>query len=181
MSIYTNLVKKPAPAYINTGLSAMKTSKLIALFGQPRKSYSQTCMPITNTKLKRRIVTASVGPFRVTGMDIAVESLKGVFADIIRAGKADLYGQIGTAGMLCVRFVRGSDSTLSNHSFGLAVDLTIGGILDRRGDNKVQQGLLDLYPYFHRHGWYWGAEYSTEDGMHWELSWEKFLELNAGR
>ncbi|NPT47993.1 hypothetical protein GNZ12_43250 [Paraburkholderia sp. 1N] len=46
-----------------------------------------------------------------------------------------------------VRF-RGSTSTTknSNHSWGTAVDLTIAGVLDTRGDNKVQVGLTLLCP-----------------------------------
>ncbi|HEY3378546.1 MAG TPA: M15 family metallopeptidase [Armatimonadota bacterium] len=179
MSNYLKLVPKPSPASINSGLSALNTSQLIARLGHPRaaRDYTQSCQPVANQALKRHIITANVGPFRVTGYDLAVQQLTLVFNDVRLADPA-LYALLGSAGMLCCRLVRGSRSVLSNHAFGLAVDLTLGGVLDTRGDNLVQQGLLDLYPHFHRHGFYWGAEYPTEDAMHFELSQEKFQELS---
>ena len=180
MSKWTELVAKPSADSINSGLSALKTARLYGILGAPRTHLTADCQPVTNAKLSARIVTASVGPFKVTGLDIAVESLKAVTADIQRE-KHELYFLLGSAGMLCCRLVRGSEDTPSNHSFGTAVDLTVGGMLDARGDDKVQRGLLEVYPIFHRHGWYWGAEYPTEDAMHFELAWETFQELNRGR
>ena len=49
--------------------------------------------------------------------------------------------------------------------------------LDPRGDDKVQRGLLAIYRYFHKHGWFWGAEFRVEDAMHFELSQEKIIEF----
>jgi hypothetical protein len=178
MSNYLIRIPKPSPAAINSGLSALKTGQLIARLGHPRaaRDYSTACQAVTNAALQRRIRTASVGPFRVTGFDLALQQLR-LVCDDARLADPQLYALLGSAGMLCCRLVRGSRSVLSNHAFGLAVDLTLGGVLDTRGDNLVQQGLLDLYPHFHRHGFYWGAEYPTEDAMHFELSWEKFQAL----
>jgi hypothetical protein len=72
--------------------------------------------------------------------------------------------------MLCARLVRGSHDSISNHSWGTAIDLRLNGILDRRGDNRVQQGLVDIAPIFNQHGWFWGAGFGTEDAMHFEIS-----------
>jgi hypothetical protein len=88
----------------------------------------------------------------------------------IKAEQPDVHAALGTAGMLCCRLVRGSTSSVSNHSWGTAVDLKIGGVLDPRGDNKVQFGLTLIAPIFNRHKWYWGAGFPTEDGMHFEIS-----------
>ena len=77
---------------------------------------------------------------------------------------------LGTAGMLCCRLVRGSATAISNHSWGTAIDLTLDGVLDVYGDDKVQYGLTLIAPIFNRHGWYWGAAFRTEDGMHFEGS-----------
>ena len=114
-------------------------------------------------------MTASVGPFRVTGLDIAVQSLARVM-DSVRRHDPEVYAQLGTAGMLCCRFVRGSKTVLSNHSWGTAVDLTFGGEVDPRGDGKCQLGLLRVYRFFHQEGWYWGAGFPREDAMHFELA-----------
>ncbi len=53
-------------------------------------------------------------------------------------------------------------------SWGTAVDLTLNGVLDARGDDQVFYGLTLIAPIFQRHGWFWGAGFRTEDGMHFE-------------
>lgn len=175
---YLARVPRPKAAAINTGLSSLKASTLRGLLGNPREDYTAQCQPVTNRDMKRRLVTAQVGPFRVTGLDIAVLSLSQVLQAIRRA-EPTLYTVLSTAGMLCPRLVRGSDSVISNHAWGTAVDLKINGRLDLRGDNLVYEGLLRCYPHFHAAGWYWGAEFNTEDAMHFELAEETFRRLNV--
>lgn len=175
----TRLVPRPAASDINGGLSPLKPATVIGHLGAPRTTYSQDCRPVTNPTWKRRIVTADVGPFNVTGLDVAVRSLAAVMARV-KGADPTLYAALETAGMLCCRLVRGAKHTLSNHSFGCAVDITVGGRLDQRGDGLVQAGLLRLYAHFHAEGWYWGAEYPTEDGMHYELANETFVRLMKG-
>ena len=154
---YNKLVPKPNPADINSGLHAMSMAEALKHFGAPRKTYSANCQPITNRALASRMVTKDVGPFRVTCLDVVANDLIAIFADI-KAENPELYKALGSAGMLCCRLVRGSKTTLSNHSYGLPIDLKINGVLDVRGDDKVQAGLLALYPFFHKHKWYWGAD-----------------------
>jgi hypothetical protein len=86
----------------------------------------------------------------------------------IRVQQPDVYRILGTMGMLSCRYRRGSSSSISNHAWGTAVDLTLNKILDPWGDNKVQYGLTMIAPIFNRHGWYWGASFAKEDGMHFE-------------
>jgi Putative peptidoglycan binding domain/D-alanyl-D-alanine carboxypeptidase len=81
--------------------------------------------------------------------------------------------------MLCARFVRGSTSALSNHSWGTAIDLTLDGHLDQRGDARVQVGLARIAPIFNRHGWFWGAGFRIEDAMHFEASDELIRKWHA--
>lgn len=169
---YTSLVPKPTPDSINSGLHPLSVKELERHLGKPRSTYTDECQPITNKVILKRIKNIDVGPFYVTGMDIALEDLILIFADV-KEHEPKLYKLLGTAGMLCARLVRGSKSTLSNHSYGLAIDIKISGKLDVTGDNKVQRGLLILYKFFNKHGWYWGAEYPTEDGMHFEMSLER--------
>jgi len=52
-------------------------------------------------------------------------------------------------------------------------------VLDSLGDGMVQKGLLRLYAITKHHGWYWGAGFKREDGMHFELSARKLNELLA--
>lgn len=174
---YTRLVPKPSPSSINSGLSNLKASTCRRVFGDPTKEKAgTTCAPVSklNQRLRAKIVTEDVGPFKVTGHKAAVDSLRRVFLHV-KAADPELYESLGSAGMLCARLVRGSKTTWSNHSWGMAVDLTIDGKLDARGDDMVQHGLLTLYKFFHREGWFWGAEFNTEDAMHFEVAEETFL------
>lgn len=165
----SQLTAAPPRSAINTGLLPCRPSTLRSLLGEPRKGYGQDCRPPTHPGLKAQIVTASVGPFRVTGHRAAVASLARVM-DRIRTEEPEAYRQIGTAGMLCCRLVRGSTRSISNHSWGTAVDLKFNGRLDAMGDGKVQVGLLRVYRFFHAEGWYWGAGFRREDAMHFELA-----------
>lgn len=157
------------PVGLNAGLQGTGNAYMLALLGNPRSSYGADCRAVTNPKLLKLLVTDSIGPFRVTGIRPAVESLKQVFAEIKVARPAE-YAALGSAGMLCARLVRGSKSSISNHSWGTAIDFTLNKVLDQRGDNMVQYGLTTIAPIFNKHGWYWGAMFSTEDGMHFECS-----------
>jgi hypothetical protein len=122
---------------------------------------------VTNTTLAARIVTSNVGPFRVTGLDSAVTSLSTIMGSIASDQRL-VYRVLGTAGMHCARYVRGSTTNISNHSWGTAIDLTIDGILDPRGDNQVQFGLHLISGIFNANGWFWGAGFTTEDAQHFE-------------
>jgi len=117
------------------------------------------------------------GPFRVSGFDLAVDLLAKIMDDV-KSEQPAVFDALGTAGMMCCRFVRGSNSSISNHSWGTAVDLNLDGRLDLRGNNKAQKGLTLIAPIFHRHGWFWGAGFPTEDSMHFEVSRQKMMEWN---
>jgi len=90
----------------------------------------------------------------------------------------ELYGILASSGMLCARFtkIRQPDGSMkigpgvSNHSWGAALDINLGGKLDPQGNNKTQRGLLILSTYFNAAGWYWGAAFPVEDAMHFEAS-----------
>jgi peptidoglycan hydrolase-like protein with peptidoglycan-binding domain len=165
----TRPVPRPDPGSINIGLKSVGNQFMLQKFGQPLVggTYTSQCQIPTNPRLRRNIVLDSVGPFRVTGLVPAVLSLKAVMADI-QAEQPATYQVLGTAGMLCCRLVRGSATAISNHSWGTAIDLTLDGVLDAYGDDKVQYGLTLIAPIFNRHGWFWGAAFRKEDGMHFE-------------
>ncbi|HVZ37470.1 MAG TPA: M15 family metallopeptidase, partial [Polyangiaceae bacterium] len=166
-SILVEPIPKARISGYNVGLSSASNATMQAQFGAPRTSYSQRCQPVTNSALASRIVTQSVGPFRVTGLDSAVSSLATIMTAIAFAQRL-VYRVLGTAGMHCARYVRGSTSNISNHSWGTAIDLTIDGSLDPRGDGQVQFGLHLIAGIFNANGWFWGAGFTTEDGQHFE-------------
>jgi len=175
----TTLVPKPDRASINKGLLPVSSEFMLAQLGKPRESFTADCAPLTDARLKRATLTAVVGPMKVTGLRPAIESLQRVLAQIQRE-QPQVYDVLGTAGMLCCRWVRGSTTAISNHSWGTAIDLTLNKVLDKRGDNRVQLGLTLIAPIFNAHGWYWGAAFRTEDAMHFEASQRLISEWAGG-
>ncbi len=171
---YTDLLSVPTNA--NRGIKSLSNNLMISLLGNPRSHYSTACSPDGPTgKLKNRIGWGkSVGPFKVSGFDLAVDSLREVFSEASSL-YPELVAGLKSSGMLCCRYVRGSRSAISNHSWGCAIDLRVDGILDNPYNKKVQYGLTLLAPIFNKHGWFWGATFRREDGMHFEVSKEKIL------
>lgn len=164
---FTDLVK--VPTNINEGLSPVSNKYMLYKFGDPRDSYNQNCQPITNKKISLHIIPKNVGPFKIIGYDKAVQSLEEILLEI-KNSYPEIYAILGTEGMLCCRLVRGSVKSISNHSWGMAIDLTLNKQLDERGDGKSQYGLTLISPIFNKHKWYWGAGFNTEDCMHFECS-----------
>lgn len=169
MSHLDDLIPRPHPDSTNKDLTYCRTSTILEILGKPRRTLTRDCAPITNPTIRALMVTESVGPFRVTGLRPAVESLRRVMA-AVKAAKPDVYREVRTAGMTCCRAVRGSSTRFSNHSWGTAIDLYFGDVIDLMGDGKTQKGLLALYPHFHAEGWYWGSEFTREDSMHQEVA-----------
>lgn len=160
----------PIPSGINANLTSGDQATMLAILGNPGTP-DPNCGAVAPA-LQKLMKTASVGPFNVTGLSPAVDALARVFA-AVQSAKPDLYAVLGTAGMLCVRYVRGSTTNFSNHSWGTAIDMTIGGVLTPRGSTTVTQGLVDLAPFMAAERFFWGAGFSpTPDGMHFEASHE---------
>lgn len=163
---------------VNKGLSVATPSFLEQTLGRPRANLSDRCEAMTNEKLSSMLVLDEVGPIRVQMLQPAVDSLKRVFANV-KETDPDLYERINTAGSLCVRQIRGTVGRTSTHSFGLSVDLNIDGQLDTLGDGKTQLGLTILKDFFRTEGWVWGAGFTREDSMHFEVSREMIEQWRA--
>lgn len=172
----SQIVDHPGRENINSGLSPSDRRLLTALYGSPRADYTDSCQPPTSDRLRDHVATASVGPFRVTGIDVAIASLRRVFKEV-EEHDPELVAVLGTAGMLCCRLVRGAHQTPSIHSWGAAIDVTIAGQLQPLGSDGVQAGMLRLYKFMRAEGWFWGAGFSRNDPMHWELSPEALNRL----
>ncbi|MCX7888233.1 MAG: M15 family metallopeptidase [Rhodobacteraceae bacterium] len=162
---------KLAKTRFNKGITQPRNSTMKEILGEPRDSYSTACQQVTNERLKGQMETRTVGPITVTMLKPALDSLERVLARL-KAEEPDIYKAIGTAGAFCARFIRGSTTAVSNHSWGTAIDLTLAGELDPFADGGTQAGLVVLADYFNKEGWYWGAAYNREDSMHFEVGEE---------
>jgi hypothetical protein len=168
---YAQLVLIAERRSLNKGLSVVTPAFLENLLGRPRDTVGDECQDMTNPTLRDLLALEEVGPIKVRMLRPAVESLRTVFENV-RAADQDLYDRINTSGSLCVRRIRGSANSLSSHAFGLALDLNIDGHLDDLADGKTQLGLTILADFFQAEGWIWGAAFSREDSMHFEVSQE---------
>jgi hypothetical protein len=166
---YTILQPKPSKASINQGLTSPSPTYMKSELDVPVQ-LSDDCPRTRSADLKKLIVTDSVGLFRVTGLKPEVAAIQSIF-EKVKQENPDLYQQLGTGRMICVRKVReGSD--FSNHAWGTAIDIKINGKLDSRGDNQTQAGLSELYHYFYAEKFYLGGAFPTEDSMRFEASQE---------
>ncbi len=91
--------------------------------------------------------------------------LRAALTEIQRQGLAAEIHPDEYAGCYNPRFIAGS-TTLSNHAFGLALDLNVPG--NRRGTvGEIDRGIVAI---FERWGFGWGGRWSWTDPMHFELN-----------
>lgn len=156
----------------NIGLSPASESTMLHVLGVPGR-LTRDCSDPTNPFKRRVKFGVNVGPFRVSGLDVAVASLKLVF-DEARATIPEVVAAAKTVGMLCVRARRTNPNSFSNHSWGAAIDVFFGARTIPQGTPKTHRGVLQLAPFFNRHGWYWGAGFrgASVDSMHFEWAEE---------
>jgi D-alanyl-D-alanine carboxypeptidase len=165
----------PPKDTINIGLSSATERIMLRKFGKPG-ALTKNCSRPTG-KVKQRLKSnVDVGPFKVTGLDFAVESLLQIFSEV-EAQLPAVFRDVKTAGMLCVRHRRTNPARFSNHSWGAAIDIFFGARVVPQGTALTHRGVLQLAPFFNRHGWYWGAEFSGDsvDAMHFEMAAETVL------
>lgn len=167
-----------AKARFNKGVTQPGNRVMLEVMGHPRKSYGVDCQGVTNPKIKALMETRSIGPIRVTMVKPALDSLERIYARL-QKDEPDLAAKLGTAGALCVRLIRGSRRSVSNHSWGTAIDVKIEGQLDPFADGSTQFGLLLLAELFNEEGWFWGATYNREDSMHFEVGVETLRKWKA--
>jgi D-alanyl-D-alanine carboxypeptidase len=161
----------PPSSSFNINLSSADEATMLRLLGVPGRK-SDNCSPVTGT-FKARIVTKDVGPFRVTGLDAAVDLLKAAFDEAAQQ-IPDVVAAVKTAGMLCVRHKRNNPNSFSNHSWGTAIDIFFGTDVVPQGVKKTHRGCLLLVPFFNGQGLFWGGGFtgSSVDSMHFEVSKE---------
>ncbi len=174
-----DLIPIPAKEVMNKGLSAASETTMLEIFGKPGELTSD-CSGHNSTFLKKLVFGMDVGPFKVSGLSYAVESLKQVF-DQVKSELPDVYSAVKTEGLLCIRSRRHNPSKYSNHSWGSAIDIYFGSGVVAQGVHQTHRGVYLLYPYFNTHGWYWGAKFSGDsvDSMHFELAEETIRKMQT--
>jgi len=171
MTSFSDHVPLPPRDTINQGLTPCLQATMLTKFGPPG-ALTRDCSDPTGTFVTRVRNRMDVGPFKITGLDYAVESLLQLFTEV-RGDNSQLFQQVRNEGMLCVRARRHNPAVYSNHSWGTAIDIYFGASNNiDQGTHLAMRGVLMLVPYFNRHGWYWGGGFPGDsvDSMHFELS-----------
>ena len=115
-------------------------------------------------------LVAIKGSDRVQFNKLAADKLKKLWSDWEEAGLLHLILTWG--GSYVPRFVRGSRTTLSNHSFGTAFDInvpwnqlgSVPALVGQKGSVR------ELVPIANQNGFYWGGHFSRKDGMHFSIA-----------
>ena len=101
----------------------------------------------------------------VTCNTLIFPQLKAALQEVVERGLADEIHPDEYAGCYYPRFIAGS-STLSNHAFGLALDLNVPG--NGRGTvGEMDRGVVDV---FKKWGFAWGGDWAYTDPMHFEMA-----------
>ena len=177
----SDIVPIPPTETFNHGLHSASESTMIKLLGIPGRK-TDKCSDPTGDFARHVVHSVDVGPFRVNGLNVAVESLKQVFAEL-KAKAPQVFDEVSTEflGMLCVRHIGKRPDVFSNHSWGTAIDLKFGPKEVDRGERVTQRGFLSLFPIFNKFGWFWGAGFSrTADSMHFEVAEETIARMIVG-
>lgn len=115
--------------------------------------------------VRQHIVTAQVPILgTVTCNKFMIPQLRAALAEVVQSKLADKINPREYAGCYYPRFIAGS-SSLSNHSFGLALDFNVPG--NQRG--TVGQMDRNVVAIFKRWGFGWGGDWAYTDPMHFEV------------
>ena len=101
----------------------------------------------------------------VTCNNAIFPQLRAALEEIVLAGLADEINPDEYAGCYYPRFIAGS-TTLSNHSFGTALDLNVPGNL-RGTVGEMDRVVVSI---FKKWGFAWGGDWSYTDPMHFEMA-----------
>ncbi len=101
----------------------------------------------------------------VTCNEAIFPQLKAALGEIVSRGLADEIHPNEYQGCYYPRFIAGS-TQLSNHAFGLALDLNVPG--NQRGTvGQMDRGVVDAFKHW---GFGWGGDWNYTDPMHFELN-----------
>ncbi|MEO7312805.1 MAG: M15 family metallopeptidase [Chitinophagaceae bacterium] len=132
---------------------------------------------VTDSWAKDNIVMAMVpqliaikGSDKVSFHKKGKAQLEKMWSDWEKAGLLHLV--LTWSGSYVPRFIRGSRTILSNHSFGTAFDInvpwnmlgTVPALVGRKGSVR------ELVAIANQNGFYWGGHFSRQDGMHFEVA-----------
>ncbi len=150
--------------------SAVQTALLVGTFGDAVGTYRYTVSGgrvIPDPEwVRTHIVTGQVPILgSVTCNKAIFPQLQAAFREIVERGLSDKINPGEYAGCYNARFIANSNR-LSNHAFGLALDLNVPGNL-RGTVGQMDRAVVQI---FKKWGFGWGGDWGYTDPMHFELN-----------
>jgi len=131
----------------------------------------ENIVTVTIPQLKGKPVDGKISSGRMSFHKKAVDQLKAMWAAWESAGLLELV--LTYEGSYNARFIRGSRTDLSNHTYGTAFDINLQW--NRLGQIPTAAGkhgsVRELVPIANEHGFFWGGHFKNRpDGMHFEVA-----------
>lgn len=132
---------------------------------------------VTDNWAKKNIVTVPIPQLshvltskKISFHQSGAKQVKQLFIDWEKANLLHLI--LAWNGSYVPRFIRGSNTVLSNHSFGTAFDINyewnkLGALPALVGQKGSVRQLVEIA---NKNGFYWGGHFTRLDGMHFELA-----------
>ncbi len=154
---------------LNDRLLPARASLNTALIGLPRGNFTVNCQEATDHAFIAQVVKFTFA--RTSGWALApfAAVLERVDHDLRRFLSRRML-RLGHDGALCCRLSRQSNDVISNHSWGIAIDLTLHPQDPTTGDEPDLSLLLDVAEILSAHDLYWGASFPKPEPMHFEAS-----------
>lgn len=167
----TSIERLDAVARYGLDPDAFQTATVVGTFAQAVGTF--TYRPTGGGRIapdpawvSKHITTAEVPILgRVTCNTAMMPQLRAALEEVVQVGLADEINPGEYAGCYYPRFIAGS-TTLSNHSFGLALDMNVPGNL-RGTVGEMDRGIVAI---FKKWGFAWGGDWGYTDPMHFELA-----------
>ncbi|MCY7396037.1 MAG: M15 family metallopeptidase [Nocardioides sp.] len=158
-------------AQLGLDINAQQTAFLVGSVGEAVGTYRYTVtgggMVVPEPSWVSSHISSAVVPIlgRVTCNTDLFPQLDAALREIVERGLADTINPGEYAGCYYPRFIAGSNR-LSNHAFGLALDLNVPG----NGRGTVGEMDRDVVSIFKKWGFAWGGDWGYTDPMHFEMA-----------
>jgi hypothetical protein len=178
MAQLSDRVPIPPKDTINTNLSSATEQIMLRKFGKPG-ALTESCSPPNGRFVRRVKSEVDVGPFKVSGLDFAVESLRQLFAEVEQQHPPP-FKHVKTDGMLCVRHRRSNPARFRTTA-GERRSISFSGDRSSRKAPSSPTEPSSARAVLQPARVVLGGEFSGDsvDAMHFELAEETILKIHG--
>ncbi len=154
---------------VNGDLTATQSAYNTAMIGSPRGDFAQAAQDATDHDFIAMIWKGHFAGQPTWGLKPFCAVLQDIDSDL-RQNHSRIYQRLGHCGVLSCRLTRISQYVISNHSWGIAIDLTLGGQREIDLTGQDFDDLATIAPVFMNRGLYWGLSFPRPEATHFEAS-----------